>query len=370
MEPTIMKRITARWIALLSITALILYLCWMVVAPFVQVLLWAVVLAIISYPLNQRLLRRFKRPSLCAILTMLVLIITLLVPLIFVIIMLLNEAASAAPALQANIREFLDPDAPALAWLRRYANVGPLADPSYLADKLKVLSGAVASRALPMVGNVLEVFVKLIFVLFTLFYLLRDTDRIVPVLRDFMPLEIDQSNDILRRTREIISASLWGCLVIAAVQGSLGGLAFWVLNLPSPFLWGVLMFLFSLIPMAGAFVVWAPAAIWLVITGHWVKALLLTIWGTVVIGLLDNVLRPRLVGQKARMHELVVFFSVLGGLQVFGILGLVVGPVVVAVALALIDVFRRAEAAAGQASSSAGHGTPLSAETPEKGPEK
>lgn len=105
------------------------------------------------------------------------------------------------------------------------------------------------------------------------------------------------------------------------------------------------MFFMSMIPIAGAFVVWGPAALFLLFTGHWLKALLLALWGGVVIGTADNILRPRFVGQKTRLHELVVLFAVLGGLRVFGMLGVVVGPVVVAITLALIDVWRQANAA-------------------------
>jgi predicted PurR-regulated permease PerM len=132
-------------------------------------------------------------------------------------------------------------------------------------------------------------------------------------------------------------------LVIAVIQGVLGGLAFWVLGLPSPLLWGVVMIFLSMIPMAGAFIVWVPAAIYLAITGHWVSALILTVWGALVIGSIDNFLRPKLVGEKTRLHELLVFFSVLGGLQVFGVIGLVLGPVIVAITIALLDVLRHAD---------------------------
>jgi len=132
-------------------------------------------------------------------------------------------------------------------------------------------------------------------------------------------------------------------LVISAIQGILGGIAFAFLGLPSPVMWGVVMFLFSMIPMAGAAIVWAPAAIYLFATGNIAKGVILVIWGGGVIGMIDNLLRPRLVGERTRLHELVVFFSVLGGLQVFGVLGLVVGPVVVAIGLSLLEVFKRLE---------------------------
>ena len=130
-------------------------------------------------------------------------------------------------------------------------------------------------------------------------------------------------------------------LVISAIQGTLGFLIFWILGLPSPLLWGVVMFFLSMIPMAGAFLVWVPAAIYLALIGAYVKALILVVWGLVVIGSIDNFLSPRLVGRRARLHELLIFFSVLGGLEVFGILGLVLGPVVVAITLALIEMVRQ-----------------------------
>jgi predicted PurR-regulated permease PerM len=106
------------------------------------------------------------------------------------------------------------------------------------------------------------------------------------------------------------------------------------------------MLFLSMIPMAGSFIVWVPAAIYLAATGHWVKALILAVWGALVIGTVDNFLRPKLVGEKTKLHELLIFFSVLGGLQLFGVIGLVLGPVVVAITLALLEVFRRAERSA------------------------
>ncbi|MBL8969339.1 MAG: AI-2E family transporter, partial [Myxococcales bacterium] len=115
---------------------------------------------------------------------------------------------------------------------------------------------------------------------------------------------------------------------------------FWALGLPSAVLWSVAMMVLSLIPVTGAFVVWVPAAIYLAVSGAWISAILLTLWGTLVIGMIDNFLRPKLVGERAKLHELFIFFAVLGGLQVFGLLGIVLGPVVLAIAIALFDAFR------------------------------
>jgi predicted PurR-regulated permease PerM len=205
------------------------------------------------------------------------------------------------------------------------------------------VGGAIAGRTLGFVGGAVGFVVEIFFVIFTMYYLFRDGERMREAVHGLMPLDDRRAHEIIDRTQEVISASVYGVLVIALIQGTLGGLAFWALGLPSPLLWGVVMVFLSMIPMAGAFVVWVPAAIYLVATGHWGKAIMLTVWGALVIGSVDNFLRPKLVGEKTRLHELLIFFSVLGGLQVFGVIGLVLGPVVVAITIALLDVLRQAD---------------------------
>ncbi|MBA2527596.1 MAG: AI-2E family transporter, partial [Pyrinomonadaceae bacterium] len=175
------------------------------------------------------------------------------------------------------------------------------------------------------------------------YYLFRDGDKIFAALRDALPLENKQATAIMARTREVIGASVYGVLAIAIVQGVLGGLAFWALGVPSAIVWGVVMIFLSMIPMLGAFLVWVPAAAYLALAGHPVKALFMVLWGTLVIGMADNFLRPKLVGDRTKLHELLIFFAVLGGLQVFGVLGIVLGPVVLAITLALVDVFKAAD---------------------------
>jgi predicted PurR-regulated permease PerM len=180
-------------------------------------------------------------------------------------------------------------------------------------------------------------------VVFTLYYLFRDADAIHQAFFDIVPIEEGKTSRILRRTRDVVGASVYGVIVIAAIQGALGFFIFWALGLPSPLLWGVVMFFLSMIPMAGAFLVWAPAAAYLALSGDFTRAGILTAWGVLVVGAVDNVLSPRLVGRRTCMHELLIFFAVLGGIQVFGVIGVVLGPVMVAVTLALLDMIRQAD---------------------------
>jgi predicted PurR-regulated permease PerM len=339
-----MRMFAPRNLALLAITAIAVYLCWLMIEPFFEVLVWAAVLALVSYPVYERLIRWGRSPFLSAMLTTQLVLLTVVVPLTFLSLMLVRELSDAIPQIHRGVLTLLDPDTPIRRWLQQYFDVNAILDPEFVRGRLSGFTAAVAAQVVEIAGDVFGAIVQGCFVLFTLYFLLKDADRIIAASRAFVPLESDQTDRILRQTREIIQASLHGVMAIAAIQGALGGVAFWVLGLSSPLLWGVVMFFSSMIPMAGAFIVWVPAAAYLLITGHWVKALVLCIWGGVVIGMIDNVLRPRLVGQRTKLHELIVLFSVLGGLKVFGVLGLVVGPVVVAITFALIDVLRQANA--------------------------
>jgi predicted PurR-regulated permease PerM len=229
-----------------------------------------------------------------------------------------------------------------LAWVSPYVDIQQLQSPELVMERLQGWSGALANRTVGVVGGVLSTVVQTLLVVFTMFYLFRDGEAIRLAAYDVLPLERSQAKDIIARTREVIAASVYGVLAISAIQGLLGGIVFWALGLPSPLLWGVVMFFLSMIPMGGAFLVWAPAALYLAFSGAWGKAIFLTAWGVLVVGSIDNFLSPRLVGKRTRLHELLIFFSVLGGLQVFGVLGLVLGPVTVALTLALFEVVRKA----------------------------
>ncbi|MDQ1560416.1 MAG: hypothetical protein QOD32_3476 [Pyrinomonadaceae bacterium] len=343
-------RIQPRWIALLAATAAGLYLCWLMLLPFINVLAWAAVLVVVFYPVHRRLVARTNRPATSALISCLLVIFVILIPLSLITLALVREFSGAVQGLQNQFNAMLDPNSGAgrvlarvVGWLGNFVDVEQLRDPQSIQERLQQVAGTVAQRTLGLVGGALGVVVQIFFIIFTMYYLFRDGAKIVDALPDVLPLERAQSEAIIKRTRDVISASVNGVLVIAAIQGALGAVAFFALKVPSALVWGVVMTFLSLIPMAGAFVVWIPAAIFLAVTGHWVKAALLVAWGALVIGTVDNFLRPKLVGERTKLHELFIFFSVLGGLHVFGVLGLVLGPVVLAITLALLDVMRHAD---------------------------
>jgi len=339
-----------RWWALLIVTAVALYLCWLMMKPFLGVLMWAAVLVIVFYPIHRRLVQRTDRPSLSALVSCALVILTILVPVALLTVAVINELSGAVQNVQAGINYLLNPNSPItgrlLGWASRFMDVEQLRSGEYLAQQLGGVSGGLAGRTLGVIGGLLGAIVQMFFVVFTMYYLFRDGDRIFETIKNSLPLNEEQSLSIMERTKEVVGASVYGVLAIAVIQGTLGGLAFWVLGVPSAIVWGVAMTFLSMIPMLGSFLVWVPAAIYLAMTGHYVKAIMLVLWGTLVIGMIDNFLRPKLVGGRTRLHELYIFFAVLGGLQVFGVLGIVLGPVVLALAMSLIEVFRAADSAA------------------------
>lgn len=338
------QRRQLRWWILIAVTAIALYLCWLMVKPFVGVLGWASVLVIVFYPIHRRLDQRLKREGLSALISCLLVILTILVPVVLVTIAVFRELSGAMQNLQGAIAYMLDPNSPItgpiLRRLGQYIDIEQLRSQDYLVEQLKGRSGVIAGRTLGFLGGLAGIVVQMFFVVFTMYYLFRDGDNIFEAVRNALPLEKEQATAIMTRTRDVIGASVYGVFAIAIIQGTLGGLAFWVLGLPSAIVWGVAMVFLSMIPMLGAFLVWVPAAIYLAVTGHSLKAIFLVLWGTLVIGMIDNFLRPKLVGSRTKLHELLIFFAVLGGLQVFGVLGIVLGPVMVAITMALIDVFR------------------------------
>jgi predicted PurR-regulated permease PerM len=179
----------------------------------------------------------------------------------------------------------------------------------------------------------------LLLTFYLLFYFLRDRHRALNSLRALAPLSSGETDRLFERVTTTIHATVYGTLVVATVQGSLGGLIFWMLGLPAPLLWGLVMGLLAIIPVLGAFIIWIPAAIWLASQGMWGKALILTGWGAVVVGGIDNLIYPILVGNRLHQHTIIAFISLVGGLIFFGSSGIILGPLSVTLTLLLLEIW-------------------------------
>ncbi|CAN5584162.1 AI-2E family transporter [soil metagenome] len=334
-----------RWFALLGATAVTLYGCWLLMRPFLGVLTWAVVLVVTFYPVHRRLAAWTRRPWLAAMISSALAVVAVLAPVTIAGLAVGREVPDMVRGGQDALQKLLDPNSPTtggtVRWLNQYVDIESLRSSQTVTNGLGDLSKYLAGAAFGWAAGLLGVVVQAFFVIFTIYYLFRDGEALVEWLPRVLPLEEAQGKELLRRAQEMIAASVYGVIVLAVIQGILGGLAFLVLGLPNPVVWCVVMVILSAIPVTGSFLVWAPAAVYLATTGRWGAALLLAAWGVMVIGLVDNFMRPKVMGQKARMHELLLFFAILGGLVVFGAPGLIFGPVLVAVTLCLLDVIRQ-----------------------------
>lgn len=334
----------ARLIGMLAVTGVALYLCWLMLRPFITVLEWAAVLVIIFYPVHKRLARKIKRRGLSALLSSLLVIVIIVLPLIFLTMALANELSGAVRNLPENAARLMNPESAitgkVLQWIHDHLGEDAARSRDFIIKQLEVTGTALLGQSIGVVGNIVGAIVKAFFVIITMYYLFRDGDRIVAALPGVLPLNRNQSEAILARTSQVVSASVYGVVTIAMLQGLFGGLAFWALGVPSPILWATVLAFVCMIPIAGSFFVWLPASIYLILTGHWTKGILLVLWGALVISTIDNFLRPKLISDQTKLHELFVFFSVLGGMSVFGLLGIVLGPVVLAITLGLLETFK------------------------------
>jgi predicted PurR-regulated permease PerM len=178
------------------------------------------------------------------------------------------------------------------------------------------------------------------FTAFATFLLLRHGETLVASIRDWLPFERTRSEALLLRIRDVVHASMYGIVAIAAIQGALCGGMFWLLGIPGAALWGLLTMFASLVPVVGTAAVWVPGTVYLVASGSWEKAIVLAVWGAAVVSSVDNVLRPKLVAGRVQLSGLAMFVAMLGGLQAFGALGIIAGPVVFATAAAILAVLR------------------------------
>lgn len=323
-----------------GVVLLLGYLLLRIFQPFLYSLGWAAVLAIFVYPWHARMVARLRRTRAAAVST---LIVTLVIigPGLLVVTAFVREGRAALEGLD---RQTLSEQ---LAWgqatWERYRGYVPGAGGLDLLTVLNQastkLAGFLAARVGSLLANLAAFIFQLFVTLFALFFLLRDADAIMRAMRGALPFDEPRRERMINQTRDLVYASVTAGLIIASLQGLLGGLLFAVLGLDAPVFWGVVMGFFALLPLVGSWVVWAPAALWLAATGHLTKALILAAAGAFIVGSVDNVLRPALLAGRAQMNGLLMFVSLLGGVAAFGLLGLILGPLVVALVAGLLEAY-------------------------------
>jgi predicted PurR-regulated permease PerM len=316
------------------------YLVFVIVAPFIRPLAWSAVMAIFFYPLYLRV-EKHMRPTYAALLSTLGVTLLLIIPVLLVLLYASKEAIDGSAKIQGMLNggaaalptHFIDwlearlPDS-----LQNIDLMGPLRQGA------ERMASYLASSLGGMLKNLFSFFVSLFIVLFALFFIFRDGKAILRAARHLIPFDPEIQESMLGESRDLIFASVAVALLIAAVQGTLGGIAFALTGLPAPVFMGVLIAFFSIVPVVGSALIWFPAIVWLAVSGHWGKAIVVAAICGGVAGVADNIIRPLLLRNRTRLNDLLLFISILGGLDAFGLLGLVAGPTIVAAALGVFRV--------------------------------
>ncbi len=324
--------------ALVLISLIVLYACWTLLEPFLAPLAWALALAVVVAPLQRHLDARMN-PTLSAMLGSLIVLLVLLGPVVFLTRQIASEASTAIPQLTEALK-----DRSALQkenqpeWIQTAMNwVETRLD---LDAEIQKLTGKVGGWASSFLGVSVWALTQWVVMVLTLFYFLRDRDPLMRFLKGIMPLTSLESDTLFLRISQAIHATVYGNVLVKLIQGGMTGIMFWVLDLPLPILFGAASAIAAILPSIGTALIWGPAVIWLFLKGMWIKATLLLAWGAVAVSLIDNFLYPVLVANELKVHPLAVFFSVFGGMLVFGLVGMVLGPVILAIAYALLEVWR------------------------------
>ena len=319
------------------------YLTYLVISPFLAPLAWATVFAIMFYGLHLALTPRIgaTRSALAATLITAVLIV---VPAVVLVSVVAHEAPQVVDYLQqASLNA---PRQIEHTWevIRRRSPTPLPDDPAFLVREgaQRVLS-FLAPRAGAVVADLFATLGSLFVMLFAMFFLVRDGHTLARQVRDLLPIPEAARDRLMTDTRDLIIASVGAGLVVAAVQGTIGGITFWLLGIKAAVIWGVVMAFCSLIPLVGAALVWVPTALWLLLSGDVMRGIILILIGTFGIGLADNVLRPLLLAGRTSASGLVVLLGLLGGAAAFGFIGLVLGPIVLVTAGSLLRVFSTPE---------------------------
>jgi predicted PurR-regulated permease PerM len=311
--------------------------------PFLPALVTSVVLVVLALPGHRKIRRVINNDRVAAFVSTVAVVVVILIPIFGVSMIALQDLGTGVSWLESQLRSGFPGIGRAVARLENLLRSLGLADLNVqesLTERLADVPGLVVGRTFRVVSGVGGVALQVGVGLFTLFYLFRDGHRMLEAAKGLVPLPTGPTELLVRRTHEVIFAAVYGHVFVAMVQGLLGGLAFLALGIPTPAVWGVLMGALSLIPMIGPAFVWIPAGAVLIATDSTVRGVLLLLFGLLVISTVDNIIRAVLVSGRARVHPLVVFFGVLGGVLMFGAVGILVGPVLIVAAAALMEMAR------------------------------
>jgi predicted PurR-regulated permease PerM len=334
----------------LTFLALVLgYLSYQILKPFLSPIAWGIVLSLVFYPVYAFLLKYIKWRTVASFITLGIILIIILGPFSYLSFLLVKELKVISEYVEGGGLETLQktlehPGAKAV--MDRIISLLNITEAEFekaVMDGISKFGKDLFGRITKGMGDVVTVALNFVFMAFAIFFFLKDGSEFLKRIRDYMPFSEEQRDRLTTQIRDIIISTVYGGVVVAIVQGIMGGLAYYILGIPYPVVWGLATSIVAFIPLIGTFAVWGPATVYLFLQGAVLKGVALAIVGVFGISLIDNVLKPIIIGGRTKMPILAIFFSILGGIKLFGLIGLVMGPLVLAIFVSVVEIFRNIE---------------------------
>ncbi len=340
-----------RFYVLTSVAILFLlgYLTYEILQPFLAALAWAAVFSIIFYPAYTFILRYTKSMVFASFLTVVLILFVIVGPFFSLSFVLLNELRAVAEKLDNEALDSIkgvlnDPVISRLtAKLQSHFGIKDMEIGDIIVGNLKKFGGSLLNNLSLWVSNIARIIIDFIFMSFAIFFLLKDGPDFLNKIKAYLPFSDEQKARLASQTKDMIVSTVYGGIMVAIVQGLLGGIAFFALDIKSPVMWGTTMAIMSFLPMLGTFTIWGPASAYLLMHGSYMKGIGLLLFGALVIGIVDNILKPIIISGRTKMPTLLIFFSVLGGINFFGVIGFIMGPLVLALFISVFAIFRNIE---------------------------
>ncbi|MBI5676612.1 MAG: AI-2E family transporter [Nitrospirae bacterium] len=329
----------------LAILFVLFYLLYKILSPFLIIIAWAMVLSITFYPLYRVIIRLKAPPWIASLATLIIILALILGSFTYIAGSLLNEITFVYSDLEEKGFETLAliQNHPLFAKVYQKINAYRLFEGFDLREgavtALKKIGAYIAEHISLIFKNAIVFIMNFIIICLTVFYFLKDGEAIVAFITKFLPFSDAQKKRLEYRVKEMVVAAIYGGVAAGIAQGILGGIGFLVFGIPSPVFWGTAMAFFSFIPVFGSFLIWGSGVIFLILSGNLLKGIGLLLYGVLLISSVDNVIKSWVIGSRTKLHILIIFFSVLGGMMFFGFVGFILGPLITALCLSLLEIY-------------------------------
>ncbi|MDH5202988.1 MAG: AI-2E family transporter [Nitrospirota bacterium] len=337
------------FITLIALVILLGYLSYQILQPFLFPIAWAIVLSIVFYPLYVFILRLARWKSIASLITLVIILLIIFGPFSYISYILVNELRDISRYVDAGKLEEIKNSIhhpsiqTVLNKIIAALNITEAELDKTIVDGISRLGKEIISKISSRLGDMVTVFLNFVLMAFSIFFILKDGPDFLNKIGDYMPFSKEQKGRLKIQIRDIIVSTIYGGVAVAIVQGTIAGAGFYFIGISNPVFWGFATSIASFIPLLGASVIWVPATVYLFIQGALLKGVALALIGIFGISLVDNILRPIIIGGKTKMPVLFIFFSILGGIKLFGLIGIIMGPLVLAIFISVIEIFRSVE---------------------------